>query len=390
MKHPRYLIQTELLMKFFGLWPLKSDSRSRIKIVADIFRIVLGILFLLFLITVGLGFLNVQSEKEFKINYFLFVFYYCFCVWKMVLCQTKTTRLLIEDIYRISEKIMSGEEVELKIIFAKSCKHNFMLFAYLFILSLITQVLFTVSGVKDFLSEELQNYYREQNQTLPFKITAWYPVDTNQSHAVFYLGQCFLSAVANMYNILCESLFLSMFNFATLRIRILKWSLAHLGDCKKVNLRPKEIIKSLVREHQDIIRYVGDLDYLMRWLFFGDFIGKSYHLTILLFYISEVVMMRDINTESLFAVACTMFVLSLMFSVYYSVNNIALEALSIDAAVYESNWYEQPIDIQRLLLVVMIRSQRPLELHIGNLDTVSITTLLKVLKAGYTYVLISR
>nr|QNH68056.1 odorant receptor 32 [Apriona germarii] len=79
-----------------------------------------------------------------------------------------------------------------------------------------------------------------------------------------------------------------------------------------------------------------------------------------------------------------------MFCSYYNCNELILESVNLGNNIFLSKWYEQSLSIKRSLIIVIIRSQTPLELRIANLYTISNDLTVGFVKAGFTYVLLSR
>nr|XP_023015649.1 odorant receptor 30a-like [Leptinotarsa decemlineata] len=78
-----------------------------------------------------------------------------------------------------------------------------------------------------------------------------------------------------------------------------------------------------------------------------------------------------------------------VFYMYFHANELILKSKDIGSCVYKSNWYEQSPSVKSTLFITMIRTNKPLCLHIGNMDVMSNVVLIKIMKAGYTYILLA-
>ncbi|KAF7274827.1 hypothetical protein GWI33_012505, partial [Rhynchophorus ferrugineus] len=63
-----------------------------------------------------------------------------------------------------------------------------------------------------------------------------------------------------------------------------------------------------------------------------------------------------------------------------------LKSLGIADALYESKWYEQKTRVKRTIMIVMMRSQKPIYIQIGTLFPMTLSCALMTIKAAYSYV----
>nr|QPX50375.1 odorant receptor [Bombyx mori] len=66
-------------------------------------------------------------------------------------------------------------------------------------------------------------------------------------------------------------------------------------------------------------------------------------------------------------------------------NELTIQAERIADAVMESKWEKMPVRLRRLLLVTMMRAQRPLHLTAAGFAYIDNTCFLSILKAAYSY-----
>ncbi|KAJ8951762.1 hypothetical protein NQ318_012613 [Aromia moschata] len=79
-----------------------------------------------------------------------------------------------------------------------------------------------------------------------------------------------------------------------------------------------------------------------------------------------------------FAVTYLCVILLQMHFIYYYANELQLESMDIGKSIFQSNWYEQSSSCKKSFLIMMMRSQKPLEIHIGNLTTVTADLIVKL------------
>ncbi|XP_030745201.1 odorant receptor Or2-like [Sitophilus oryzae] len=75
-----------------------------------------------------------------------------------------------------------------------------------------------------------------------------------------------------------------------------------------------------------------------------------------------------------------------LFFLAWHGNEIQLLSTGISDALYESNWNKQPNAVRQIILIIMMRVQRPLNIYIGPFYPITIGTALGTMKAAYSYV----
>ncbi|KAL1506466.1 hypothetical protein ABEB36_005829 [Hypothenemus hampei] len=66
-------------------------------------------------------------------------------------------------------------------------------------------------------------------------------------------------------------------------------------------------------------------------------------------------------------------------------NNVYFESLEIIHSCSLSNWYEESHDVKKMLLILMERTKRPLEIKALNFTTINANTFVAILKWSYSY-----
>nr|ALR72565.1 odorant receptor OR20 [Colaphellus bowringi] len=230
-------------------------------------------------------------------------------------------------------------------------------------------------------------------------VTGWFPFDTREYFAVAYLFQLQIAIIGGLFLVALDSLIISLIMVAPLRLKVLANYFRHFGDKKSMNSLLS--LKNLISEHQGIIRYVEDLNASLKWLFLADFVVKSYNISIVLSNAVSIYEFRNIviiiyyvlqtrgrnKSELAFSALFLCFLLSQLYCFYFHANEILLESTNLAENIFKSKWYEQNSQIKRSLIIVMIRSQKPLQITIGDLHAIENILFVKIVKAAYTFLL---
>ncbi|KAJ8983700.1 hypothetical protein NQ317_009135 [Molorchus minor] len=73
---------------------------------------------------------------------------------------------------------------------------------------------------------------------------------------------------------------------------------------------------------------------------------------------------------------------------YWYANEIMEQSSNVALAVWQSEWYEEPQKVKQMMLMMIMRSNKALTLDIGPFSTMTLNTLLGILKATYSYMMI--
>ncbi|CAG9820861.1 unnamed protein product [Phaedon cochleariae] len=173
-----------------------------------------------------------------------------------------------------------------------------------------------------------------------------------------------------------------MVNFAIARAAILGYKLRHLKMYSDGSSESSfHGLRNIVMEHKDLIKYVEEANESLKWYFLGEFIVKSYHISV---SISNVM---HSNKNILYFLVFILHLLIQVGLVYTRANELSLKSTNLSVEIFKSNWYEQSSKVKRSLLIVMARAQRPLVFTIGNFRVIDIEMFVNMTKAAYTFVL---
>ncbi|XP_060533836.1 odorant receptor Or2-like [Cylas formicarius] len=80
------------------------------------------------------------------------------------------------------------------------------------------------------------------------------------------------------------------------------------------------------------------------------------------------------------------FVLGQIFILGLTTDEIRVQSLALSDALYDGPWHHQNEEVKKMILIVLTRTQRPLELTIGPFEPMTMQSALAILKASYSYV----
>ncbi|XP_066247356.1 odorant receptor Or2-like [Euwallacea similis] len=143
--------------------------------------------------------------------------------------------------------------------------------------------------------------------------------------------------------------------------------------------------KHLIARHENIIQYVNTYNKNMAYTMVFDFIQSSIQIASVITQISG-------NKITLMLVgSITMFIITTMLRLslyYYHANELLILSQKLSHSIWESNWPDETPKIKFMVLIFIMRVQKPLAFTIGPFSQMSIVSFISILKATYSYVML--
>ncbi|CAH1154455.1 unnamed protein product [Phaedon cochleariae] len=318
------------------------------------------------------------DDATFNINMQTFLFS-SLLLMKLVLFYTRRIRDIIKEVYEFENDI-THDDLECTQIYNRNSRYNYKIFFILCVMTLSTGFLYMFNAFNDWMLMNVGNSM--ENKTLIYR--GWFPFDVGNPiyFNVAYFFQFPVGIWLPGFIIVFDSLFISMVNFATARIDILGFKFENFEMYSDGRNESKfHCLRNIVMEHQDLIRYVENVNESLKWYFLGEVLVKSYQITVSLVNVIHATNKGDL----LFYLFIVIGLLLHLIMVYYNANELSLESTNLCVKIFKSNWYDQYSEVVRSLSIVMARVQRPLELTIGNFRVIDNDLIVNIFKAGYTF-----
>nr|XP_019540933.2 odorant receptor Or2-like [Aedes albopictus] len=210
-------------------------------------------------------------------------------------------------------------------------------------------------------------------------------VDGYQSpqYEIIYLVQVVLTFPGCCMYIPFTSFFVSTTLFGLVQIKTLQRQLQTFKDGigshgnKNANL---QVIK-LIQDHKRIIAYVSELNSLVTYICFVEFLSFGLMLCALLFLLNVI----ENHAQMVIVAAYIFMIISQIFAFYWHANEVREESMNIAEAAYSGPWVELDDSIKKKLLLIILRAQQPLEITVGNVYPMTLEMFQSLLNASYSY-----
>ncbi|XP_050315633.1 odorant receptor 30a-like [Anthonomus grandis grandis] len=310
---------------------------------------------------------------------------------RICLVWSQGFRRLINNIIN-SEESMEGEEQVKKIerIFIKEINKNIKF--YLFIM-VSTEISYSM---RPFFENEEQVVVDNNTylvRSLP--LSTWFPFDARKNFVKAYVIQVIDIFFASCYDSYSEFLLVSVLAYPIVRLKVLQHVFQHFDTYKLKSMESDGVedpelgsvlfMKKCVRWHLSIIRYIDEFNRIMSTCMFLDFSQSSIHMACVLV---ETVMVPT-TCFKLFSVALYILILNFrLYLYYYYANEVIILSEGLSAAIYQSNWYDEPREVKYMMGIMVMRNQKPLYYKLGGFGPMSLQVFLSILKAAYSYVML--
>ncbi|XP_060530150.1 odorant receptor 30a-like [Cylas formicarius] len=376
------------VMIIFGVWRNHLTSNSILQKFYVFYSVFIHIYMLVFIssmftwIAVALTGVNNSAEKNDKIGLNItYLITMLTVMLKVVLCQTKNIRRTIAFVQEEEKKIIASKDPEILHTHLEQVRFCTSVNITLFVCHLVLFVFAVIENVVTRLSIERHNNIYNETLIKPVIYELYYhSMDPIKYETILVLFDDIGGTIVISLSV-STNIILSCVIFVSSMLKVLQIKL------KKMIIQTDNImrdLKQLTKEHQRVISFVADLNESIKYLILIEYTTISLNIALVtLRFIKEKSYLMRIG-RSFYCGFLVIYILALG----WSSNEIKMQSVAIGDAIYESSWYEHNRKAQEMLLVLMMRTQRPLTMTKGPFDEMTLQSSLMVLKAAYTYVTI--
>nr|AII01107.1 odorant receptor [Dendrolimus kikuchii] len=237
-----------------------------------------------------------------------------------------------------------------------------------------------------------------EDRTLLFR--AWYPVDVTKSPAyeIAYVHQSLAVTLLALTNGSFDTMVISLVAVCRCRIRLLQLTLRNLFEDIEVNgkrllsdddnRKVAERLRACIIKHQAILESGFQIRTCFSYSILAQFTVSIVILCVSAYQVGEVEL--DNKLRLVFMIAYLLSMAVQVFVYCYQGNCISEESVEIADTLYEMPWYVCSLSIRKTLLVMMVRSRRPIELTAGGFATLSLGCFMSIIKVSYSFFTVLR
>ncbi|XP_001864543.2 odorant receptor Or2 [Culex quinquefasciatus] len=146
-------------------------------------------------------------------------------------------------------------------------------------------------------------------------------------------------------------------------------------------LKPSKLIE-IIKDHQRVIDYVHDLNSLVTYICLVEFLSFGMMLCALLFLLNII----EHQAQFVIVAAYIFMIISQIYAFYWHGNELREQSMAIAKVAYgAAPWLEMKPALKKMVLLIILRAQRPLEVTVGNIYPMTLEVFTSLLNASYSY-----
>ncbi|XP_026670822.1 uncharacterized protein LOC108626688 [Ceratina calcarata] len=257
---------------------------------------------------------------------------------------------------------------------------KYLLIMFLSSIFLYTASIFLASDEETEAQNELVNKKFLLRMELPFEATE------SPFYEIVVVVQLIVQTVFAMMSSMSMALIATFVIHVVGQIEVVCDKLSEILDGQNEEQLRLASMRSIIEKHQRIISLSSNIETVFTFIALVQFF-----FNILVICFVGFVLMTSLGTEEMVTVVfkCLPYYITINFEALilcYTGEYLSSNSETIGWVAYNSNWYELSIKENRTLLLLILRSQRPLSLTIGKFMNLSLETFANMLKASASYI----
>ncbi|XP_017777947.1 PREDICTED: odorant receptor 4-like [Nicrophorus vespilloides] len=351
MENDKHLKINMVTLAIIGLWPVNCKRYTYLNKMHAFYSNCNVICFLLFIITehCEIYFSRAESNYFAIANNLTVSLLFSETFIKVMICRSEQIKKFVKQIRMTEKIILDGVDRSLKKIYLDTIQSNNKLTISFLCLTFFSAVPFYIKPIAETILHPMENYtIIVDNQVVylerPLPFNSWFPFDKFKYYYISFGMQVVVGCIGACYTSLTDVFFWSLMIFGLGQLRIVQHKLINLKKDAKLYAKQNNVDENIALKYTD-------------------------------FSIAQV-----FAIEYLFAILIQMFIF------YWYANDIIIESMKVAEAVWHTDFYEFPLDVQKDLIIFMMRAQKPLTLKVGPFYPISTTTAISIIKVSYSYV----
>ncbi|XP_072381811.1 odorant receptor 10-like [Diabrotica undecimpunctata] len=382
----------------FGIWPFIFEDYPTLKKIYDVYCKITLTYYFLFIVSGWIKFFQLFQEIPIPATEIMgnisITFIYSVTIWRARAIRGPRMMNIIKNVIDWEKKIMDSEDQPLIDIFNNYAWQNRIISQVFIITVIIVTNLFFVHPLG---LDPRERYDPVTNETVyirPLPLSSWFPFDDQKHYLRAYMFHILDAYVGASFVNNTDLFSFGIITFPLGQTVILNYILSHFEDYvvkiqEQLGVDRDEAsfitLRECILKHKDIISYIHAFNKEMNIVILLDFLQSSLQLAAIVLQL----IFFEVNLFNfVFSIMFVICMLTRLLGYYWYANEIIIETSNIPLAIWSSKWYEEPKKTQDMMMIMMLKCSRPLALNIGPFNTMSINTLIGIIKATYSYMMV--
>ncbi|XP_077261516.1 odorant receptor 13a-like isoform X1 [Temnothorax americanus] len=243
-------------------------------------------------------------------------------------------------------------------------------------------------SIGEHLLQSMDNASGVDNNSRELPIKMEFPFDISDSpiFECFLVGQFFYELVLAFIVGIMNALLVSLILHVSGQIDIMRQDINEISSRKHDPSTSLVIIKALICKHQKIITLSENIENLYTYIALMQLLWNTLVICCTGFVIVITIRTNDSGTTSIKSVSFYIAITLEVFILCFAGEFLSAKSRSISNAIYESLWYDMPPTNSRILLFVILRSQKRLTITAGKFVDLTLEGFTSIMKASGSYV----
>ncbi|CAG9858860.1 unnamed protein product [Phyllotreta striolata] len=388
--------QLQIAMFFItiqGNFPSILKNKPNLKTIYQAYSYFLLIYFIIFNITVYIKFVLLLNEAPIDFTE-LFLnltmnFYFTVTIWKTLIFKRSVFQQMIDDIILWEKTILASNDHTLKGIYNYYVRQTKIGSRIYILFVIVGGMLFNFHPLG--FESIIINNNNSTSLKRPLPLSSWFPWDEQKYYSLSYTFHILDVTMASLFMASTETLSYAItiyllgqiviFNSILSNFQLYCWK---IQDQLKVDYENAIFLtlRECVKKHNEIIKQIKIFNREMKNAILYDFLQSSMGLAagvLNLIYF-------DVTPFKLMffgTFICGAFVRILVS--YWYANEIIVQSSNMLTSLWNSTWYDEPEKTKKIKYLMMLVCSRPLYIDIGPFTNMSLQTLIRIVKATYSY-----
>ncbi|XP_018570955.1 odorant receptor 49b-like [Anoplophora glabripennis] len=206
-----------------------------------------------------------------------------------------------------------------------------------------------------------------------------YKQDTFPLAEITIVNQMLISTVGTLIVMTVTMLVCGILIHVSANLKYLRSMISNLTYTP--NNRIMQHVNSCVKYHTMICDFAGRINEAFSTMMLVHITWTSFIISVLGF---EIIMDTNYSNSIRFSLHLGGW-LGMLFLICFYGQILMDDSFAVSEALYEAEWYEKPPIVRKSLVLILLRSQRPLVLKAAGVNVMSLATFLGVLYNAYSY-----
>ncbi|XP_065369646.1 odorant receptor 49b [Calliphora vicina] len=200
-------------------------------------------------------------------------------------------------------------------------------------------------------------------------------------YEIWYAFEMIITPMGCCMYIPYTTLIVSFIMFGIVMCKTLQHRLRSLKRYNQNHMIIYQQVIDCIEFQKDIISYIETVNRLTTFIFMLEFIAFGTLLCALLFLLIIV----DSSAQALIVCAYITMIFAQILALYWYANELMEQNLQIAEAAYDTEWFNFKIPVQKNILLLILRAQKPCSIKVGNMYLMTLELFQALLNASYSY-----